>query len=189
MSNSERIIPLLAGTFLLAFTGSVAAQAATERQQDQEIRSYLGGGMGYYRLDDEDFLEEDDELRDNRGAWRLFGGVEFNRIFSLEVGYTDFGETSDGELSLDADGWTVAGVAAIPLSEWFAPYARVGQMYWDRERSLGPISYSDDGDDTFYGVGARFTLSEHTDLRLEYDRMSMDDTDLDMAALYVQYRF
>ncbi|MCP1727230.1 opacity protein-like surface antigen [Natronospira proteinivora] len=186
---SEKIISLITGIFLLASTGAVTAQATAEDPLDQELRGYVGGGFGYYRLDDEDFLDEDDELRDNRAAWRVFGGLEFNRIFSLEVGYNDFGETNDGELSLDADGWTIAGVAAIPVSQWFAPYARVGQMYWDRERSIGPISHSDDGDDMFYGVGARFTLSETTDLRLEYDRMAMDDTDLDLAALYVQYRF
>jgi len=184
MLLSRAVLPI-AMTSLLIAPVSAFGQTATQ----PEVRGYVGTGLGYYRLNDEDFLDEDDDLKDNRWAWRVFGGVEANRVFSLEGGYWDFGSTDDGNLEMEATGWTVAGIAALPLTPWIAPYGKVGQLFWDRERSLGPISRSDSSNDLFYGVGARVTLSDHVDLRLEYERMALDDTDLDMGSVNVQFRF
>ncbi|MEX0731843.1 MAG: outer membrane beta-barrel protein [Aquisalimonadaceae bacterium] len=170
---------------LITTPAGVSGQAATQ----SELRAYLGGGLGYYRLNDEDFLDEDENLKDDRSAWKAFGGFEINRVFSLEVGYTDFGRTEDGNATMEADGWTIAGIAALPLTQYFAPYAKVGQLFWDRKREYGPLSRSDDGNDLFYGVGARFMLTDHTDLRLEYDRLALNDTDLDMGSINLQFRF
>jgi len=178
------VIPLIISG--LAFIPQISvAQSAT----DPAVRGYLGGGMGYYRLNDDDFLDEDDELKDNRTAWRVFGGAEFNRVFSLQADYIDFGRTEDGNAKMEADGWTLSGIVALPLTEFFAPYAKVGQLFWDRKRELGPFSTSDDGDDMFYGFGTRFTLSQNVDLRLEYERFTLDNTDLDMGSASLQFRF
>ncbi|KAA8979258.1 hypothetical protein [Halospina sp. K52047b] len=38
-------------------------------------------------------------------------------------------------------------------------------------------------------TGVRLTLTEHTDLRLQYERFTLEDTDLDMASAAVQYNF
>ena len=186
MRYIRSMTPMLLAT-ALATPALAGAQGAAATAPD--ARGYLGGGIGYFRLNDDDFLDEDDELKDNRWAWRVFGGIEANRVFSLEVGYTDFGKTEDGDATMEADGWTIAGMAALPITPVFAPYARVGQLFWDRDREMGPFSRSDSGNDMFYGVGARFTLSHHLDLRLEYDRMDIDDTDLDMGSVNLQYRF
>lgn len=183
MTLSKKLIPLTVAAIFVVPVG-VSAQSATER----DVRAYLGGGVGYFRLDEEDFLDEDDDLRENRSAWQVYGGFEANRVFSLEVGYTDFGTTEDGDLSLEADGFSVAGMAAIPISPC-APYGRVGHLSWDRTRSVGPFSYSDDGSDMFYGVGIRTALTDSADLRFQYDRMAMDDTDLDMGSINLQVRF
>lgn len=162
-----------------------SAQSATQ----SGVRAYLGAGLGYYRLNDENFLDENESLKDDRDAWKAFGGFEINRVFSLEVGYADFGRTRDGSASMEVDGWTLAGVAALPLSRTFAPYAKVGQLFWDRRREFGPFTRDDDGDDLFYGVGVRFMLTESTDLRLEYDRLALKETDLDMGSANLQFRF
>lgn len=184
MTLMKKILPLGLSMLMLAPVG-VFAQTTAER----DVRGYVGGGLGYFRLNDEDFLDEDDDLRDNRTAWQVFGGFEANRIFSLEVGYTDFGTTEDGDLSLEATGWSIAGMAAIPISPWFTPYGRVGHMAWDRTRSAGPFSFSDDGTDMFYGVGVRTAVGNSADLRFQYDRMALDNTDLDMGSINLQVRF
>lgn len=166
-----------------------APMAVSQTSDEREVRPYLGGGVGYYRLDDEDFLNENDRLKDNRSGWRAFGGVEFARIFSLQIGHIDFGKTEDGNAEMEADGNTVSGMVALPVSDVFAPYAKVGNLSWDRERSLGLLTSSDSGDDPFYGAGVRFTLTEHADLRLQYERFAFDDTDLDMASAGLQFNF
>lgn len=177
---------------LTGLTLTLAAPAALSQTDDSgnpEIRPYLGADLGYYRLDDEDFLDEDDRLKDNRTAGRVFAGVEANRIFGLQVGYLDFGETEDGRAKMEADGTTISGIAAIPLTETFAPFAKVGNLSWDRERSLGPLSSKDSGDDLFYGFGTRFTLTDHVDMKLQYERFAIDETDLDMASAGLQFNF
>ena len=184
MKYVKILLPLTAAAII-----GVPVAASAQAPMEPNARGYIGGGLGYFRLNDEDFLDEDDDLKDNRWAWRVFGGIEANRVFSLEVGYVDFGESEDGNATMEADGWTIAGMAALPITPFFAPYARVGQLFWDRDREFGPLSRSDSGNDMFYGLGARLTLSDNVDLRLEYDRMAIDDTDLDMGSVNVQFRF
>lgn len=173
----------------LALLPSAAWSQGTFQQPDGEVRPYLGAGLGYYRLNDSNFLDENERLKDDRYAWRVFGGVDFFRFLALEVGYLDFAEASRGATSMDVDGWTAAVVGAIPLTDTFAITGKVGNFWWDADKRAGPVRRSHSGDDMFYGIGARFSLTPRTDLRLEYDRYDVDDIDLDTASLNLQYRF
>ena len=107
------------------------------------------------------------------------------------VGYTDFGEVSDQGSTFEAAGIPVSVSAALPISPVFAPYAKLGQLFWDAEgpgtTEAGNQNY--DGDDTFYGVGARLGLSQAMDLRLEYERFSLDEADVDMASAALAFNF
>ncbi|TVP59234.1 MAG: porin [Halomonadaceae bacterium] len=181
-------LPLLAFALLLL---PPAASSAPQAQNWAEpaLHGFVGGGVGYYRVEDEDFLDEDDDLDDDRFSWRVFAGAEFNRMFSAQVDYIDFGASDDGDARLDVDGWTISGAAAFPINEFFAPYAKVGQLFWDSDREFGPTTVSDDGNDFFWGLGARFTVTPNVDLRLEYERFEIDNTDLDMGSASIQFRF
>jgi hypothetical protein len=184
-----------------ALAGGLATLPSTALAQQPELSGYIGGGVGYYRLNDEDFPDSEDELDDNRWSWRGQVGVQFNPVFSLEGGYTDFGDLEDGNLELDADGSFVAALVHLPLGGGFAPYGKLGQLWWDVERSVtrsdrGPIGggttivrSSEDGNDTFYGLGVRFGEGPGLQMRIEYDRFALDDADADMASVNLQYRF
>jgi len=171
----------------IAMATSLALFPATAMTADSG--GYLGGGIGYYRLNDDNFLDEDEDFKDDRWAWKAFAGIQFNAVLSVEGGYVDFGSPSDGALEIEADGWTVAALAHLPLTANFAPYGKVGQLFWDRERSTDISRRSDSGNDMFYAVGLRFDLADHVQMRMEYERFSLDDTDLDMGSLNLQYRF
>ncbi len=177
---------LITAVGITLFPLSVSAQSGPN---DPEVQGFLGGGFGYYWFRDDDHPETEDRVSDERTAWRAFAGAEFNRVFSLRSDYIDFGTVEDGNASHEADGWSLSASAALPVTEFFAPYAKVGQLFWDREQSFGPFSSSDSGNDTFYGFGTRFTLSDHVDLRLEWERYTMDDTDIDLGSASLQYRF
>lgn len=184
-----------------ALAGGLATLPSTALAQQPEMGGYIGGGLGYYRLNDEDFPDSEDELDDNRWSWRGQVGVQFNPIVSLEGGYTDFGDLEDGGLELDADGTFVAALVHLPLGGGFAPYGKIGQLWWDVERTVttsdgGLIGggttiarSSEDGNDTFYGVGVRFGEGPGLQMRIEYDRFALDDADADMASVNLQYRF
>ncbi|MCC5856610.1 MAG: outer membrane beta-barrel protein [Ectothiorhodospiraceae bacterium] len=183
----KRLLPIaLIGTGLVSLPQTGWTQQSPWAGPPQ---GYIGGGVGYYRLNDEDFLDEDERFKDDRWSWKVFAGVQFNRVLSAELGYTDFGKTSRGPFSADASGWSLAGTAALPVTPNFAPYAKLGQLFWDADLEAGPVSTSRDGNDMFYGVGARFALSHNLDLRMEYERFALDDTDLDMGSLNLQLRF
>ncbi|RFA29037.1 hypothetical protein CAI21_11370 [Alkalilimnicola ehrlichii] len=164
-------------------------QSVFSQERPSGLEAFVGGGIGYYRLNDGDFLDEDERLKDDRLSVKVFGGIEISRILGLELGYVNFGEAEGDVTSLNADGWTVAGILALPITENFAPYGKFGRLHWDADVSAGPISRSDSGEDNFYGVGARFALSEQLDLRIEYERFDLADTDLDMASANLQIRF
>lgn len=185
----------------LALAGSLAVAPTNVLAQNEEVSAYLGGGVGYFRLNDEDFPDSDEELDDNRWSWRGQVGVQFSPVFSIEGGYNDFGEVEDGSLELDADGTFAAALVHLPLGG-FAPYGKIGQLWWDVERRATTTSggligggqttvsrSSEDGNDTFYGVGVRFGEGPGLQMRVEYDRFALDDADVDMASVNLQYRF
>jgi OmpA-OmpF porin, OOP family len=168
---------------------SISSSGVMAERNDTQSGVYVGGGIGYYRINDSDFLDENDRLKDNRTAWRIYGGFEASRMFAIEAAYTDFGTSDDGLANLDVNGLSAAVLLSLPLFDYIAPYGKLGVIAWDRERSLGPLRSSDDGTDMFYGVGGRFSLTPNADLRLEYERYKIDNTDLDMVSANFQFRF
>lgn len=176
-------VPLMLAS--LAIT-SVSSAAETDLG---EAGAYIGAGVGYYRINDNEFLDNDDRLKDNRAAFRAYAGFEAGRILAIEGAYTDFGKTTDGSADMELTGLSAAVLINIPLLEVVAPYGKVGMVSWERERSFGPVSDSDDGSDVFYGLGARFSVAYNADMRVEYERYEIDDTDIDMASVNLQYRF
>lgn len=181
-----------------ALAGGLLVLPGTALALQPEVKGYIGGGVGYFRLNDEEFPDSEEELDDNRWSWIGQVGLQFNPVFSVEGGYTDFGELQDGNLELDADGSFVAALVHLPLGKGFAPYGRLGQLWWDVERRATSGSgfgdstisrSSEDGNDTFYGVGVRFGEGPGMQMRIAYDRFALDDADVDMASVNLQYRF
>lgn len=179
---------------LVLISGMVAFPATTLAQSSTGAGPYVGGGIGYFRLNDDDFFEEDNDFRDNRTSLSGHVGVQFNPIISIEGGYTDFRELNDGQFELSADGTFAAVIAHVPLTPGFAPYAKLGQLWWDVDREGpqvlgGRTRRTDSGSDTFYGFGMRFGEGPGLQLRVEYDRMALGDTDVDKGSINLQYRF
>ncbi len=174
----------------LVALGSLAALPTVVSAQSPTTSGvYFGGGAGYFRLEENDFLDQNDDFKDNRWSWNVHAGAQFNPVFSLEGGFLDFGDLNDGDFRLKADGTYAAALVHIPLGG-VAPFAKIGQLWWDAELD-GPgfLDGRDDGNDTFYGFGVRFGDGPGPQLRLEYDRMALDDTDVDLASVKLQYRF
>ncbi len=152
--------------------------------------AYVGGNLGYYRFEQEDFPGSSDEFEDDRGSWKAYAGVRPNDVIGFEAGYVDFGEVNHQGARFDSDGLQLAMTAGIPFTPNFSIYGKLGQLFWDREtRSSAFTGNSRDGDDTFYGVGSRIGLASNLDLRLEYERYEIDRADVDMASLGLNLMF
>ncbi len=182
----------------LALAGVTALPAAAQPSADSGL--FLGGGAIYTRVENAfysspDFPSDEDEFDDDRVSWKALAGFRMNPVVSLEAQYLDFGEAESDFASAEADGWTAAVVADLPLPI-ITPYAKAGALFWNTDASLdgpGNVSASDDGTDFFWGLGARLPLGESTDLRLEYERFELEgdnvETNIDAASLNLQFNF
>lgn len=170
------------GSLILA-SSTLAAPALAQGS------SYIGGGVGYYRINNEDFLDRNDELKDNRSSWKVYAGGRFNEVFGLEAGYVDFRDAADGDFRLSADGYSIAATIGTPVSSGVRLYGKLGQLYWEGEAGVGPITTDFDGEDSFYGVGAHFGDARGLGVRVEYERYTLDETDIDMPSVALQLNF
>ncbi|HEX5057441.1 MAG TPA: outer membrane beta-barrel protein [Gammaproteobacteria bacterium] len=150
---------------------------------------YVGAGLGYFRIEDQDFLDEDNDLKDDRAAWKLYGGLDLGDIFSLEVSHVEFGDIKDEPLQLEADGETIAALLGFPIGD-SRLYAKAGQLYWNADATIAnTVNVSDDGNDTFYGIGARVGGDEGVGVKLEFEHYELGNADIDMPSISLNMEF
>ena len=163
-------------------------------QTDFDPYGYVGADIGYFRVESEDFPEEEDNVEDNRTSYRIRVGGRFTPVIGVEGGYVDFGDYEDGALDYTADGLTLAGVLHIPLGERASVYGKLGELFWDAKATadggaLGSATRETDGEDVFYGLGLNLPLGSVVALNLGYERYALDDTDVDLAAIGLVLQF
>lgn len=176
--DKKKVITRLATLALLC--GSLPALAGT----------YVGLGAGYFRINDQDFLDEDNDLRDERGSWKVFAGLNLGDVFSLEVGHVEFGDVEDDLVQLEAQGQTIAATLGFPVGDNGRLYAKVGQLYWDADATIaGLVSVEDDGNDNFYGIGMRLGGAEGLGVKLEFEQFEIEDAEIDMPSISLNMEF
>lgn len=160
----------------------------------------IGGGYGLTKLKDGDFDEDE-------AAKKAFAVFKINEFIGIEAAYIDFDESGNETLDIDFKGKALNLILELPVSQSFSVYAKGGQMWWDADTSIDTsefLSSNDyDGDETFWGLGAKFRLAEHLDLRVEYERFNFEisrdeinvlqpndiNMDVDFASVNLQFTF
>lgn len=161
----------------------------------------IGGGYGLTKLKDDDFDEDET-------AKKAFAVFKINEFIGIEAAYIDFDSSGNDTFDFDVKGKALDLILELPVSEKFSVYAKGGKIWWDADTSridaTDFITSSDhDGDETFWGVGTKFQLSERLDLRIEYERFNFEisrdeidvlqpndiDMDVDFASVNLQFTF
>jgi OmpA-OmpF porin, OOP family len=186
--------------FLCAGLFSSVALGQTNDSWRLQPEFSIGAGYGLTKLKDGDFDEDE-------AAKKIFALVKFNEYIGIEAAYIDFDDAGNGTLNFDPKGKALDLILELPVNEAFSVYAKGGQLWWDADTSVRTETFvlSDDydGDETFWGVGAKFRLAEHLDLRIEYERFNFEisrdeidllqanaiDMDVDYANVNIQYTF
>nr|WP_282571377.1 outer membrane beta-barrel protein [Methylonatrum kenyense] len=174
----------------LACCGALGS-AQAQQYLTPEFESFGGDSLSEphrYSSGFDDFRS--DQFRDD-DHWRISGGLRVNPFVSLELGYQDLGARGAREPGGDdMAGWSFSGLLSMPLSSGLAPYARIGQMFWD-ESGSSPRSVSGrrDSRELYYGIGLRFGLAEQLDMRFEYERYELDESELDIGTMNLQFSF
>ncbi|MHB1083896.1 MAG: outer membrane beta-barrel protein [Thiobacillus sp.] len=155
-------------------------------------------------------LSSSDSGSDNK--WRLQGGYRFNPYLAVEAGYIDFGKAKyqasyaggSAQGTLKAGGFDVVAVASLPLNDSFSIFGKAGLVAARVKSNLVAVggaaaasgSASDNSIRPLLGVGALYKLTDHVDLRADYDHVSglgstskTGKMDSNMVSLGAAYNF
>lgn len=191
-------ISALASIALLSSVATAQSNTGDNSNWRLQPEFSIGGSYGLTKL-------KDDEFKEDEAAKKLFAVVKFNQYIGLEASYIDFDEAGNDALTLDADGKTLAVIFEAPINEAFSLYIKGGQLWWDADASVSALNVNGDydGDEGFWGGGAKFRLTDNLDLRIEYERfdfkISRDEIDVlqqsdikmnvDFASIGLQFTF
>lgn len=158
----------------------------------------------------------DHDLDERDGGYGLFAGYRFNKYFSVQVGYRDYGafndrlyneESDNGEsLEIEVDSWALTATGDLPLSSQFSGFAEIGVVFWDIETDgngsyglillpapLPPAIESGSGTDLVLGAGVRYLIDNNWSTALSYRYFEFDQSSTDIevssVALSVEYSF
>lgn len=145
------------------------------------------------------FKSRGGEFEDENDYFEGVIGVKVNGFFALEGSYTDFGNYGGDVASADVNGYGIAAIGSLPVSDTTALYAKAGKFYSTVE--LDVLGFEDDFDDDqiFYGVGVDFAVFDPVIVSIEYDRykvdidnnipVDIDDSDTDIDTIKVGAKF
>ncbi|MDH4071937.1 MAG: porin family protein [Gammaproteobacteria bacterium] len=156
---------------------------------------YLGGSIGDATLDEDfDGLNVDDSST----AYRIVAGWSFNRHFSLEGGYNDFGDfeqtfddgTGPMTAKLSADGFILGLAGRLPASERIALTGRAGMFFWDGNAEINDVTQATPEDSNLYvGIGLSFSVSDKLELTGDWTRYELESAASDVYSVGLQYHF
>jgi OOP family OmpA-OmpF porin len=152
----------------------------------------LGASIGYASIEDND-PGFDFDAQDT--GYKIFANYTFANYLALEGGYVDFGRPSDDFAGLsgtiDAEGWSLYGVGALPLGDSVELFGKAGVISWDADSVVdGLLVGADDGNDLALGIGARWSANEAIGVRAEFEWFDIPQADnVWMASLGLVVRF
>jgi len=136
------------------------------------------------------------------GAFKLFGGYQFNPNFALEAALVDLGDVSySGTFAgatvsggrIQNSGLNLSAVGVLPLGPKFVLFGKAGIFMWYSEATdiTGGFAFrnEEDGADLSLGLGASIAIGQRVSLRAEWERFDMSNVDVDLVTLGFAYRF
>jgi OOP family OmpA-OmpF porin len=181
-------------------------------------QGYVGGGLGptSVSISDCGIQGFSCSTDDKSTGFKLFAGYEFNRIFSVEGGYVNFGQfkqKANGSFNgtqvtvtgtADGDGLFADTILSAPVGSSVSVFGRLGMTVWNvKEKAQASgggrsASASDNasGISSDFGVGVKVVVTQKISLRGELQRFfrvgdkdKTGQSDVDMISASVLYRF
>ncbi len=143
---------------------------------------YVGAGVYTVEIED-DIIDDDDTVPAFFVGYNFYDGNLF--MLSVEAGYYDLGEASEGSIDIEAEAITLAGVVYFPITPIFEIYGKVGVAEVDVEIETPFGDFDDDGSESFVGAGVAFDILDTIDIYAEY---LVIDTEIDSELIGVGVR-
>jgi OOP family OmpA-OmpF porin len=165
--------------------GSVAYAAA-------EPGTYVGASLGKAKIanDAANFDEGDN-------GFKVFVGYTFSPYAAIELNYVDNGApisaTPAGTTEIAATAVTAATIVSLPFQKMFAGFVKIGFSFYDTDTTTrvgaSTTTKPDSNINLAYGIGASFAFLERYEVRIEYEKIAVDDGDYSMMSIGGVYRF
>jgi hypothetical protein len=178
---------------IIALTASTVLGLAAAPALAVDNGIYLGASVGQAGVSiDESFEGQDFNYDADSTAFKVIAGWRFLDWLSVEGNYVDLGsgdDTIEGvKFESDVSGISLSAVGFLPVGP-VDLFARVGAVNWDADFSALGETFSDDGTDLTYGVGAQFRVWSLS-VRAEYEQFDVDAADtVDLISLGVTWTF
>jgi OmpA-OmpF porin, OOP family len=135
---------------------------------------YFGAGIGNAAVDG---AIASTDFSGNDTSWKAIGGWRFLQFLAAEADWIDFGNIEDKDVKVDITGFEMSGLGILPFGKHFELFAKAGLASWHTRIDSSSPHSSDNGNDGMYGAGAAFRLGESLQIRVEYERFDIPDTD------------
>ncbi len=143
---------------------------------------YVGAGVGAYSIDES-------ALSDNDHVLKAYVGGQFTSWLGVEGSWTDFNRTDSGSNRFKADGAGLAVVFSLPIGPTSSIFIKGGQYWWRADSFLGGTLGDSDGNDPFFGVGAKLGFNDHIAIRFEVERYDVASIELYTLTGGVEFKF
>jgi hypothetical protein len=175
---------------------------------------YVGGSLSQSSIDISVSDLDDGSFTSGRAdnsdkGWKVFVGFRPFKFLSFELDKIDVGEVTidavsagsvmggfvagDVHATSDLDGYRLSAQGILPIGKKFSLFAHFGYFEWDANSAItnDGVTTTDSTSDTdeYYGAGAAWRFNGGTTLRVEYDTMTLDNTDVGIASVGLSWGF
>lgn len=112
-------------------------------------------------------------------AYRVFGGMQFNRYLAVELGYQRLGKLTDNfgtsTTTIKSDAYDLSAVGLLPLTDSLSGTGRLGVYNGTSKISTNPnvgLNQSFDSTGMTFGVGLQYDINKNMALRGEWAQYS-----------------
>lgn len=146
---------------------------------------YGGFGFGQSQYRDVEATSSDTRAE----GWKVYTGYQFNKYLGVEGGFANLNDmtatTGTTRTKMESHAWALTAVGSYPLTEKFSVIAKLGAAYvlTTTNTKVGLAMTQRSGDDGYqpnYGVGVSYALLDNFNLRAEWERFDLDDTNIDL---------
>ncbi|HEX4911890.1 MAG TPA: outer membrane beta-barrel protein [Permianibacter sp.] len=125
-------------------------------------------------------------------SYKLFINHMFNDYVGVEISHGKYGEYVDALESEETKfvATNLAAIGAIPLSENFSLFGKLGISEWKFEvDAAGPGNTSETGHDPVIGLGLDIRVGSAGFFKIEFEKLDTDEGDAESTNLGIGFRF
>lgn len=173
---------------LTLITSALALGAASV--QAQELKPYVGVGVvsSQHKYNAANDTTSGDR-KSNEWGGKIYGGVQLDKTWGVEAGYTDFGKSdysytvgaANGRIESDSKSFYLAGKGNFPINQQLSLTGKLGVAHNKNDVKATGLAVSYNGDSSrnalFAAVGAEYAFTDKLSGVVEYEHYGKNDNE------------